>query len=81
MCTHDLPTIARRPGMYIHTFLYTLFISISLLLGRPKGIEPSSPGPQPGALPLSYGRHIEPLVPPARFERTSHGLEVRCSIH
>lgn len=36
----------------------TAFLSTSPLLGRLEGIEPSSPGPQPGALPLSYSRHI-----------------------
>ena|GEM_PF-4884079 len=38
---------------WLHQYLQTC------LLGRPEGYDPSSPGPQPGVLPLNYDRHVQ----------------------
>lgn len=45
-------------------------------LGRLTGIEPASPGPQPGALPLSYSCH-DFLVGQSRIELASRGYQPR----
>lgn len=39
----------------------------------PAGLEPAPPGPQPGALPLSYGHGLRNVMASAGFEPTCRG--------
>ena len=57
---------------------------VRMTIGRSMGIEPTSTGPQPGALPLSYDRHLNRACISKLFHRWQQctiGFGINKSMH